>query len=66
MGDILAGEPDRASGRLFETDNQLEQRALAGAVGADDGQNLAIVSFHGHPVDSGEAAKVLLDPIQLE
>jgi hypothetical protein len=66
MGDVLAGEPDRAEGRRFETNDQLEQSALAGAVGADDGQNLAIVSPHGHPVDSGEASKVLLDLIQLE
>jgi hypothetical protein len=66
MGDVLTGEPDRASGRRFETDDQLEQSALAGTVGADDSQNLAIVSPHGHPVDSGEASKVLLDLIQLE
>jgi hypothetical protein len=66
MGDVLAGEPDRAFGWRFETDDQLEQSALAGAIGADDSQNLAIVGSHGHPVDSGEAAKVLLDLIQLE
>jgi hypothetical protein len=36
MGDVLAGEPDRASARRFETDDQFEQSALAGAVGADD------------------------------
>jgi hypothetical protein len=66
MGDVRAGEPDRASGRRFETDDQLEQRTLTGAIGADDGQNLAIVSPHGHAVDSGEASKVFVDSIQLE
>jgi hypothetical protein len=66
MGDVLVSEPDRASGRRFETNDQLEQSAFAGAVRADDGQNLAIVSPNGHPIDSGEASKVLLDPIQLK
>jgi hypothetical protein len=65
-GDILTGEPDRASGRHFETDDQLEQRALAGAVGADDGENLAIVGPQVHSVDRGQASKVFLDLIQLE
>ena len=65
-GDILAGESDRAAGWHFETDNQFEQSALAGAIGADDGQNLAIVGLHGHAVDSGETAKVFLDLIQFE
>ncbi len=65
-GDVLAGEPDRASGRCFETDDQVEQSSLAGAVGADDGQNLAIVGPHGHTVDGSEASKVLRDPIQLK
>jgi hypothetical protein len=65
-GDALASEPDRASGRQFETDDQLEQRTLASAVGANDSENLAIVGLHGYSVNSGEAAKALLDPIQLE
>ena len=60
------GEPDRASGRRFETDDELEQSALARPIGADDGQNLAIVGSHTHPVDSGEAPKVLMDLFQLE
>jgi hypothetical protein len=66
MGDVFAGEPDRASGRRFETDDQLEQSALAGPVGADDGQNLAIVGLHSYPVDGSEAPKMLDDLIQLE
>ena len=65
-GDVLTGEPDHAEGRRFETDDQLEQRALAGAVGADDGQNLAIVNLHGYPINSGEASKLLYNLIQLE
>jgi hypothetical protein len=65
-GDIPAGECNRAAGWHFETDNQLEQSAFASAIRADDGQNLTIVGLHGHAVDSGETAKVLLDLIQFE
>jgi len=65
-GDVLAGELDCASGWRFETDNQLEQRTLAGAIGADDGQNLAIVGLHRYAVDRGQAAKVFLDLMQFE
>ena len=62
----LAGEPDIASGRRFETDDHLEQRAFPRAIGADDGQNLSIVGLHGHAIDSGETAKVFLDLIQFK
>ena len=63
---VLAGVPDRASGRCFEADDQVQQSGLAGAVGADDGQNLAIVGPHGHVVDGCEAAKVLRNLIYLK
>ena len=66
LGDVLTGEPDHAFGWCFETDDQIEQSALAGAVGADDGENLAIVSPQVHSVDRGQASKVFLDLIQLE
>jgi hypothetical protein len=66
MGDICASEPDRTPSRHFETNDQLEQSALASTVGADDGQYLAIVSLHRYAVDSGKAAKVFLDLIQFE
>jgi hypothetical protein len=33
---------------------------------ANNGKNLAIVGPHCHSIDSSEAAKVLLDLIQLE
>jgi hypothetical protein len=35
-------------------------------VGTDEGQPLALSGPRGHPVDSGEASKVLHDLIQLE
>jgi hypothetical protein len=66
IGDILAVKPDYPAGRRFKTDDKLEQRTLASPVGANDGKNLPIVGPHGHFIDSSEAAKVLLDLIQLE
>src|SRR5688572_2258071 len=60
-GDILVGESDRACGWHFKTDNHFEQRTLASAIGADDGQNFAIVGLHGHAVDSSKASIVFLD-----
>jgi hypothetical protein len=65
-GDVRAGEFDLSPGWYFKTDDHLKQGAFAGAVGADDGQNLSIVGLHGHAVDSGEAAKVFRDLIQFE
>jgi len=66
MSDILADKSDCAAGWHFKADNQLEQRAFAGAIRTDDGQNFTIVGLHGHTVDSGETAKMLLDLIQFE
>ena len=43
LGDLVAVEAHRAAGRRLQTDHQLEQRALPGSIGADDGENLAIV-----------------------
>jgi hypothetical protein len=44
IGDVRTAKFDRASGWPFETNDKFEQRTLAGPVGADDGQNFAIVS----------------------
>ena len=64
--DVLVRKCDRASARFFQTDDQLEQSALSGTVGANDGENLAIVSLYGYPTDSGEASKVFLNSIQFQ
>ena len=39
--DVAAGDPHRARGRAVETAEDLQQRGLAGAGGADDGDALA-------------------------
>jgi hypothetical protein len=61
VGDILAGKPDYAAGRRFETDDQLEQSTFSGTVWTDDGENLAIVDLHGYLVNSGKASIMFLD-----
>src|SRR6185503_30780 len=60
-GDVLTGKSDRAACWHFKPDNQLEQSALTGAIGADDGQNFTIVGLHGHAIDSGETTEIFLN-----
>ena len=55
-GDVLSAEADRPPRRLLEADDELVQRALPGAVGADDGENLAFIGPNRHPVDGRKAA----------
>ena len=44
-GDVLAVEQDAPRGRTQDAGQAIEERALAGAVGADDGADLA--ALHG-------------------
>ena len=49
--------------RLERRRNQVEQRGLAGAVGADETQNLSFVHVEVDVRHSGEAAEVLADSL---
>jgi hypothetical protein len=66
MGYVLTGKPDSAACGTFQTHDHLEQGALPGAVGADDGEYLAIVGPYVDPVHGREAAEGLRDVLQLE
>ena len=44
VGDVLALQRDRAGADLDQAEHRLEQRRLAGAVGADDADQLALVA----------------------
>jgi hypothetical protein len=59
-------QPDRSVCRPLQTDDDLQQRALAGPVGTDDGDDLAVVDPEGDAVDSREATEALRDLIDLE
>jgi hypothetical protein len=45
IGNLAAGESDRASARPFDAGNGADQRRLARAVGADDRHNFALRCF---------------------
>jgi hypothetical protein len=58
-------EGDRALVGRVETREDVEERGLAGAVGADDGGDPGLQG-EVHPVDGGEAAEPLADRSRLE
>ncbi len=58
VGDVGAVEYELAAGRLVDAAHQVEDRGLAGAVGADDGEDLALVDVEGDAVDGLDAAEV--------
>jgi hypothetical protein len=64
--DPRATETHRALCRTLEPDNDLQKRALAGPVGADDGDDVAVVDPEGDAVDGRETAEALRDLIDFE
>src|SRR5262249_10282220 len=68
-GDVLAGDPHRAPGRLLQGAHDVDQRGLAGARLADDGDHLAVPDGQADPaqrLDRGLARVALDDLLQLE
>jgi hypothetical protein len=61
-----AVQPDAAVRRPLEPDDDLQERALAGPVGADDGDYVAVVDPERDAVDGREPAEPLCDRIDLE
>jgi hypothetical protein len=55
-----------AAGRLLQPDDDLQERALAGSVGADDGDDVAVVDPERDVRDGRETAEPLRDPVDLE
>jgi hypothetical protein len=58
LGDVLILEENPARGRLVDPRDQIEDRALAGPVGADDLENLALLHGEGDRVDRFQAAEM--------
>jgi hypothetical protein len=52
--------------RALEPDDDLQQRALAGPVRTDDGDDVAVVDLERDAVDGREAAEALRDRINLQ
>ena len=60
--DLGAVEQDRSRRRHQRARQHVEDRALAGAVRADQAENFALLDPERHVVDSGEAAEALHQP----
>jgi hypothetical protein len=59
-------QADAARRRPLEAPDDLQQRALAGPVGTDDGDDLAVVDPEGDACNGREAAEALGDRVNLE
>jgi hypothetical protein len=59
-------EHEAAAGRLVDAADEIEDGALAGAVGADDGENLALLHIEGHAIHRPDAAERDRDVLRLE
>ena len=66
VGDVGAVEDQLAAGRLVDAAHQVEDGGLAGAVRADDGEDLALLDGEAHAVDRLDAAEVDRQPVRLE
>src|ERR1700719_502185 len=64
--DLGAGEDDRAAARPQRAGDQVEDRALARAVGADEPEDLALPHLARHLVDRHEAAEALRQSLDRE
>lgn len=65
-GDVLAEEADGARGRLQGAGDQVEQRGLARAVGADEAEDLALGHPQGAAIHGMEAAEGFDQAIHFE
>src|SRR5262249_34357963 len=61
--DLMPVEIDRACRRPQRTRQHVEDRTLAGAVRADQAENLALLDRERHVVDRGEAAEAFHETI---
>ena len=58
LGDVLILEINPARGRAVDPRDQVEDRTLAGAVGADDREDLALLHREADGVDRLQAAEM--------
>src|SRR5438132_408619 len=65
-GDVMAVEPDRSGRGREEPRQQVEARGLAGAVGADQADDLPLVDGEIEAVDRGQSPEVLAETARLE
>ena len=63
VGDVVALERDRAGADLHQAEQRLEQRRLAGAVGADDADQLVLLAVQVGAVEDVDAGQVARDQV---
>ena len=64
--DVVAGHRRRTGRRLGERAQHLDRRRLAGTVGPEEAEDLPRLDVEGDPVDGGEVAVALDQPIDLD
>src|SRR5262249_28473035 len=64
--DFLAREADRTRGQGQVAGDQVERRALAGAVGPDEAEDLALTHVEGHLIDRKESPEALAEPLDCQ
>jgi hypothetical protein len=64
--DPRAVQPHGAAGRPLQPDDDLQERALAGPVGTDDCDDVAVVDPERDVCDGRETAEPLRDRVDLE
>jgi hypothetical protein len=62
----ISGQYDGAGGRPLQSDDELQERALAGPVRTDDGDDVAVVDPERDAVDGREAAEAFRGRVNLE
>ena len=66
VGDVDAGQLDPPGVGTEEPGDDVEERGLAGAVGPDDADDLAVLGVERHVVEGGVAAEAEREPAHLE
>src|SRR5205807_4496553 len=66
MRDVVAVELDPSTGGRVDAADAVEDAGLAGAVGADDGEEVASVDLETHPGQGGHAAEAQMQVFQRE
>ncbi len=66
VGDVPPVKQDLAGGHLVSAGAEIEKGGLAGAVGADDAEDLALFNLHVHVVDGFQAAEVFADGLAFQ
>jgi hypothetical protein len=64
--DARTAQSDAAARRLLEPDDDLQERALAGPIRTDDGDDVAVVDPERDAVDGRETAVAFRDRVDLE